>query len=119
MKLSGQPEFRSGLTLTEILIVIAVIGLVLSIGLRNWSKGRVTLERKACVRNLQTLQAVKEQWAIEYKKTAGAAVKVKDITPYLKSGRMLVCPAGGRYTVRALGINPTCNRSGHVVTNVY
>ena len=106
-----------GFTLVEILIVVAVIGVLCAMGVYGWSKARATAQRNACIQNLQVIAGAKEQWALENGKTQGATVKVQDVTPYLNQGRLPACPGGGIYSMRSVGANPRCGQLnlGHFI----
>ena len=70
--------------------------------------GRV---RATCINNLLSIDSAKEQWALEKKVEAGAAVQMVD----LRHGTNMFlrwdhdCPAGGTFTVGAIGEEPTCS----------
>ena len=106
-----------GFTLVEIMIVVAVIGIMASIALPNFAKARATAQQKACIKNLTVLDQTKQQWGFENKKQSTATPTVAQIQTYFGQTRMPVCPARGTYTLRRLDRNPTCTRStfGHTL----
>ena len=71
--------------------------------------------RNACINNLRQIDAAKNQFALENKKTNGDAVTEADIKPYLAGGNLPKCPAGGKYVIGKVGENPTCSIDGHVL----
>ena len=102
---------KAGFTLVEIMIVVAIIGLLAAIAIPNFVKARGTAQRNACINNLRQLDGAKEQWALENRIATGATAN-NDVYQYLKSGASPVCPAGGAYTLGAVGTNPSCNLNG-------
>src|SRR5438128_1870436 len=83
----------SGFTLVEIMIVVAIIGLLAAIAIPNFIKARTTSQMNACINNLRQVDGAIQQWALENKKDAGAAVAFSDISSYLKNS--VICPSGG------------------------
>ena len=69
----------------------------------------------ACINNLRQIDAAKREWALENNKTAGAVPTAQDLLPYFTDGQFPVCPAGGTYTINAVGVPPTCSVPGHVL----
>jgi hypothetical protein len=69
----------------------------------------------ACINNLRQLDAAKAQWALEKGKTSADTPTVDDLKPYLSRGKMVVCPAGGDYSIGRLDTAPTCSVKGHVL----
>jgi chromosome segregation ATPase len=69
----------------------------------------------ACINNLREVDAAKQQWALENNKTTGAVPVAQDLLPYLPDSVFPVCPAGGVYTINAVGVLPTCSIPGHAL----
>ena len=49
----------------------------------------------ACISNLRMIDGAKQQWALENKKPASAMPTAADLSPYMRSNTLPVCPAGG------------------------
>ena len=106
---------KAGFTLVEIMIVVAIIGLLAAIAIPNFVKARATSQMNACINNLRQLDAAANEWALEQgKKTGDTVTDWTSLTPYIKlnsASSIPPCPAGGTYACAAVGTSPTCTLS--------
>jgi prepilin-type N-terminal cleavage/methylation domain-containing protein len=102
---------QGGFTLVEIMIVVAIIGLLASIAIPNFVKARTTAQMNACISNLRVIDGAIQQWALDTKQGDTATVTATDILPYLKNS--VTCPSGGKtfadsYSITTVQARPAC-----------
>ena len=111
--ITNRPLRRSGFTLVELMIVIAILGLLVSIAVPNYVKSRQRAQRNLCISNLRVIDHAKEQWGFEKRKAVGDRARRAEINLYLKGGKAPQCPASGTYRYRPFGSEPRCTIEGH------
>ncbi len=118
---------KKAFTLVEIMIVVAIIGLLAAIAIPSFMRARLTSQKNACINNLRQIEAAKDQYALEMGLTNGSSIDFADIGPstntveggYIKAWPN--CPAstnsaGGKsetateadYTIGVIGSNAVC-----------
>lgn len=93
---------QAGFTLVEIMIVVAIIGLLAAIAIPNFVKARNTAQSNACINNMRQIDSAIQQWALEKGKKdtdAPETTAADGVQTYIKGEKLPTCPAGGDYTM--------------------
>jgi prepilin-type N-terminal cleavage/methylation domain-containing protein len=97
---------KAGFTLVEIMIVVAIIGLLAAIAIPNFVKARESAQLNSIVNNLRIIEGAKDQWALEQKKGTGDTpdwtTGTAGIADYLK-GATVKNVVGETYTINPVG----------------
>jgi prepilin-type N-terminal cleavage/methylation domain-containing protein len=107
----------SGFTLVEIMIVVAIIGLLATIAIPNFVRARLKAQSAACINNLKQIDGAKQTWALENRANQSTVPTIANVQPYLgrgTSGTAPTCPAdpantfATSYNLNDLQNAPTC-----------
>jgi len=101
MKIRLKPS--SGFTLVEIMIVVAIIGLLAGITTPSVLKARDTSQLNAIINNLRLIESAKEQWALDTRQGSGAVPADSDVGPFLKLNVMPTPIVGETYNINPVG----------------
>src|SRR5882762_9810933 len=93
---------RAGFTLVEIMIEVAIIGLLAAIAIPNFVKARENAQLNSIFNNLRIIEGAKDQWALENKKGTGDTTSLTLISDYLK-GATVKPVVGETYTTDQTG----------------
>ena len=106
---------KKGFTLVEIMIVVAIIGIVIAIAVPGFIRARRVSQARACQANLQRIDGAIEQYAMDARLSSEAPLTRANLMepagevgdPYLRD--FPSCPAGGSYgTDFEVGTSPAC-----------
>jgi prepilin-type N-terminal cleavage/methylation domain-containing protein len=119
-----------GFTLVEIMIVVAIIGILIAIAVPGFLKARETSRRNSCQENLTKIDAAVQQYILEENLADWAdALTALGGDTFAEWGAELVgpnsyiryepiCPSGGTYTLSAtedVAAGPVvCSVDGHI-----
>ena len=111
---------KHGFTLVEILLVVAIIGLLAAIAIPAFVTARTQSRKNVCIGGLRQINSAKEQWALTENQKDGYEILPADkmgeegIDSYIKGGEPS-CPSLGTYTYHPVGTDPTCDQNEHVL----
>jgi type IV pilus assembly protein PilA len=106
---------RSAFTLVEIMIVVAIIGMLAAVVIPNLKRSLDRTQQQACALNRKSIDGAKIQWALDAKQPPAAIPEDGDL--FGKGGYIdhkPDCPAGGAYALNTVAEKCTCSVPRHV-----
>ncbi|MBD3379341.1 MAG: prepilin-type N-terminal cleavage/methylation domain-containing protein [Candidatus Omnitrophica bacterium] len=102
----------SGLTLLEMMVVLAIITFILAIAGHEYIDAGRRARRKVCLFNLKRLDDAKKMWAMDKGEGRGSRPDWSDlVTGYIRKAPY--CPSGGTYYLGSMEEDASCSYKGH------
>lgn len=104
---------KRSFTLVEIMIVVAIIGLLAAIAIPNFMQARAASREKACLTNLSQIDGAIVR--IMFEEETSTVPAADEIAALLKTDDLPECPAGGEYVLPGDANGQTTCPNGHAL----
>lgn len=113
MKITSIKSKKSGFTLVEIMIVVAIIALLATIAVPSFLRARKRAQATKVLNSARILDSARDQWAIEANKADDVDADWAFIKPFVKESTLLYKKEG-----KDIFGNPFVNQDGNLVIKV-
>ena len=98
---------KAAFTLVEIMIVVAIIGLLAALAIPGFVKARKQSQGRRIINDVRQIDAAIDQWALEKGKTNGTSWvgSISEVETYLKTSLKTNDLLGNAYTINPVGSN--------------
>jgi prepilin-type N-terminal cleavage/methylation domain-containing protein len=107
---------QSGFTLIEIMVVVAIIGMLMSVATLGIEHAIKNAKKQTCLMNVESIDQAKQLWMLENHKGDNDVATEDDLKGLLKNNTFPICPSGGTYTINAISTPATCSVHGAQAT---
>jgi prepilin-type N-terminal cleavage/methylation domain-containing protein len=101
----GRVNALKAFTLVEIMIVVAIIGVLAAVVIPSMVKARKQSQGRRIINDVRQLDAAINQWALEKNQSDGATIDTTEAASYLKRSWPSTDLLGNAYRIRTVGIN--------------
>jgi len=106
---SLRPRRLAGFTLVEIMVVIAIIGMLMTVATISITGAIKKSKANICNMNIEAIESAKEMWSLESKKGDNDTAGEDDLKVHLKNNLFPTCPSGGTYSINPNNVKATCS----------
>src|SRR5216684_8597133 len=103
MRLKDLKRDNQGFTLVEIMIVVAIIGLLAALAIPGFVKARKQSQGRRILNDALQMDAAIDQWALETGQTDGNAINTTSAATYLKTTWKTQDLLGNAFNVTVVG----------------